>query len=90
MSYSKYLAQTYESWNAKHGIVFAEPIRKRDEKLFTKKKCTFCREEFFVDRKLEPKPEACEKCFAARNASVSAMQKPNGPADDHKIQIPKR
>ena len=92
MSYSKYLHETYERWKPAHGIVFAEPIRKRDEKLFTKRKCTFCQAEFFVDRKLEPKPEACEKCFATRiksdaSAKLPAVPQPNGPADDNKIQV---
>jgi hypothetical protein len=64
--YSKYLSQTYETWKPANGIAFAEPIRKRDEKLFTKRRCTFCQEEFFVDRKLKPVPEACEKCFSKR------------------------
>ncbi len=89
MAWSDYIVD--RMWHAKEsGVAFAEPIRKRDEKLFEKRRCTFCREEFFVSRKLEPKPEACERCFRARKAVVSTVQRPDDVADDHKVQIPER
>lgn len=98
MSYSKYLSETYQTWNAKRdGVVFSAPIRKRDEKLFTKISCTFCREVFFVDCNLKPKPEACEKCFAARTVkakpvgmertAVPSVSGSDGPADHPKVSL---
>ena len=57
MSYSN------DRWKPAHGVIFTEPIRKRDEKLFTKAHCNCCNKDFWVARELKPVPQVCEGCF---------------------------
>lgn len=64
--YSRYVSR----WEPGHGVVFAEPIRKRDEKLFTQVTCVFCHDKFYVDRNLKPTPQACEKCYHQRRVKT--------------------
>lgn len=87
--YSRYIAK----WEPGHGVVFAEPVRKSDEKLFTHVTCVFCHDKFYVDRSLKPAPQACERCTFARrstNPDVPAVPSAHEASGDHKIQIPER
>lgn len=74
--YSRYMLR----WDSKYGVEFAEPIRKRDEKLFTLVTCLFCHERFYVDCDLKPVPEACERCFRARADAKPLEMKPRSGA----------